>query len=395
MRIAVIVPRYGQDVVGGAENQARGFAKEAVCRGWTVEVWTTCARSHYTWENVYPAGSEESDGVVIHRFPVTRWNPDRQAELEIHLASQGALPVADQYAWLRSGAHSVPLYEYIAKCAAKFDVLITLPYVMPLTHYAAWVAPERVVMWPCLHNEPYAYMEPVRLLLESVWGVMFNSPEEGELATRLLGMRPRHYAVLGEGVTLASPVHQPEGNLSRYLLYIGRLEEGKNLSTLYEYVCQYAEEGGDIRLVVLGSGPVKPPTHSAFDYRGFVSEREKANACASALALCQPSLNESFSLTIMESWLAGRPVLVHEDCAVTRGHVRRSKGGLWFRTYDEFVGAVEWLRTSPDMATRMGHNGREYVRRNYTWEAVVDRFECIVTAWQESAQGTSAEYLEA
>ena len=53
MRIAVVVPRYGQDILGGAESQARGFANEAVRRNWTVEMWTTCARSHYDWENVF------------------------------------------------------------------------------------------------------------------------------------------------------------------------------------------------------------------------------------------------------------------------------------------------------------------------------------------------------
>lgn len=382
MRVAVVVPRYGPDVVGGAETQARGFAQEAARRGWTVEVWTTCARSHYTWKNVYPAGSEESNGVIVRRFLITQWDRGRQAEIEVCLASRGALPVADQYAWLASGAHSAPLYRYIADHADRFDVLVVLPYAMPLTHYAAWTAPEHVVMWPCLHNEPYAYMEPVRLLLESVWGVMFNSPEESDLAIRLLGIRPHRYAVLGEGVILTLSSHRPKSD--SHLLYVGRLEEGKNLSLLYAYVHRYAESGGDIRLVVLGDGPLKPSKHPAFDYRGFVAEEEKALAYATALALCQPSLNESFSLTLMESWLAGRPVLVYGDCAVTRGHVQRSGGGLWFRAYEEFVGAVEWLKANPDLASRMGHNGGEYVRRNYTWEAVADRFERIVTAWQRT-----------
>ncbi|MGH2543656.1 MAG: glycosyltransferase, partial [Ardenticatenaceae bacterium] len=68
--------------------------------------------------------------------------------------------------------------------------------------------------------------------------------------------------------------------------------------------------------------------------------------------------------------------------AVTRGHVQRSRGGLWFRSYDEFVGTIEWLHQNPTLATRMGQNGHTYVRRNYTWPAVVDRFERTLAGWR-------------
>jgi len=384
MKVAIVVPRYGPDVLGGAESQARGFAEEIARRGWPVEVWTTCVRSLYTWENVYPAGHSEEQGVVVRRFPITQYDPIRQAELYNRIGSRGFLTVDDQYAWLESGAHSARLYEHVARYAAEFDVLVVLPYAMPLAHYAAWTAPARVVMWPCLHDEPIVYTEPVHLLLTSVWGVMFNSPEESNLALRL-GVRLNHYAVLGEGVTLICPESNSDEHMVQHhvLLYAGRLEEGKNLSLLYNYVRRYADEGRHIRLVVLGQGPAKPPRHPAFEYRGFVPEEEKASVYASALALCQPSLNESFSLTIMESWLATRPVLVHADCAVTRGHVHRSKGGLWFRTYEEFVCAIEWLQAHPDLAARMGRNGRQYVLANYSWSAVVNRFKSLVQRWKD------------
>jgi glycosyltransferase involved in cell wall biosynthesis len=161
-------------------------------------------------------------------------------------------------------------------------------------------------------------------------------------------------------------------------LYIGRLEEGKNVPLLYDYVRRYVEDGGNLQLIVGGSGPRHPPAHPAFDYRGFVSEEEKMSLCASALALCQPSLNESFSITIMESWLAGRPVLVHRDCRVTQGHVERSKGGLWFSTYEIFSETIDWLLRTPRQASQMGQNGQKYVHENYSWKIVVERLELLL-----------------
>lgn len=387
MRLAIVVPRYGLDIAGGAETLACGFAEEMVRREWDIEVWTTCARSHYTWKNSHSSGQTIMNGVLVRRFLVDDWLPDERATIDVELSTRGKLPLTNQYIWLAHGPHSVRLYKHIAAHAADFDYLIMLPYASPLVQYAAWVAPEKTIVWPCLHNEPYAYMEPTSLLLENVWGVMFNAPEEGQLATETLGLNMARHAVLGVGVgqdldldtTVSSAVSQDI--LVKNLLYMGRLEDGKNLSILYYYVRRYVKEGGDIKLTLFGRGPLILPHYDFFDYRGFASKRDKARACASALALCQPSLNESFSLVIMESWLMGRPVLVHRDCAITQGHVQRSKGGLWFRTYEEFVAAFEWLRDHPQEATQMGANGRAYVRQNYTWSAVADRFEKIIQAW--------------
>ena len=121
MRIAIVVPRYGPDVLGGAETLARGFAEEAARRGWTVEIWTTCAHSHYTWKNVHQAGRKDHQGVIVRRFPIAHGDAERHTELDTRMAHQTHLPVADQYAWLDSGAHSALLYEYVAHHATEFE----------------------------------------------------------------------------------------------------------------------------------------------------------------------------------------------------------------------------------------------------------------------------------
>ncbi|HYN88129.1 MAG TPA: hypothetical protein VER55_06345, partial [Ardenticatenaceae bacterium] len=232
LRIAIVVHRYGEEVAGGAEGQARGFAEEAARRGWAVEVWTTCVRDHYTWQNEYPPGSERHGGVLVRRFPVIQWEKDAHGELELALEWRGSLPAPDQFEWLDTGVHSPALYEHVARHASDYDVLVALPYSQGLVHYAAWIAPRRVVLWPCLHNEAYACLQPVHLLLETVWGVMFNSPEEGDLATRQLGIRPQRAAILGEGVTLNLLAAAPSGDRRGDLLFVGRLEDGKSLALL-------------------------------------------------------------------------------------------------------------------------------------------------------------------
>lgn len=387
MSLAFIVPRYGPDILGGVETFARYFAEETAAAGRHVEVWTTCATDYYSWQNTHTPGREEQHGVVVHRFPISHWDRHQYAALNKRLHRFYTLPVAEQYAWLRHGPHSLPLYEHVAGHASQFEALIVLPYLSSITFYAAWAAPERVIMFPCLHNEIYTYMQPFRLLLESVSSVLFLSPEECHLATGRLHMRLRHHDVLGMGVG-PFPTGQPpqQRATSPYLLYSGRLEEAKNLATLYKYVQRYVDEGGELQLVITGRGGLKPPDHAAFDLRGFVSEDERRALTAAALALCQPSLNESFSIVMMESWLAGRPVLVHEKCAVTRGHVQRSNGGLTFATYEQFRDAVTWLLAHPEEADSMGRNGRVYVQQNYTWPTILDRFAAILASRQKKLQ---------
>lgn len=386
MRLAIVVPRYGRDVIGGAEGQARGIAEEGARRGWCVEVWTTCAKSHYTWHNVYRATSEREGYVTVRRFPVTDWNPGQHTELDNRLAMCGWIPFRDEEMWLESGAHSVPLYAHIAAHSRNFDVVIAMPYAAPLVHYAAWaVQGARCVVIPCLHDEAYAYMEVVRLLLEHTDGVLFLSPEEKALAVDRLGIQPVRVGVIGGGLSAPTSAQagrrSPAGRGLPYLLYVGRLEEGKNLRLLYDCVRMVRQKHKEVRLVVVGDGPYRPPKDPAFEYRGYVPDHERSTAYAGALTLCQPSLNESFSMTIMESWLQSTPVLVHADCPVTVGHVRRAAGGLYFGDCLEFNETVRWLLSHSGLAQRMGANGRQYVLTNYTWPVVMDRLWALWSDW--------------
>jgi len=394
VKLAIVTPRYGPDVIGGAEAQARGLAEAAARHGWEVEVWTTCASSHYTWENVYPPGTEEKAGVVLRRFPISHWDPDGLGSYNNQLLLTGHLGLDDELAWLRSGAHSESLYSHVRAHSPEFDVVVVLPYASSLVQTSAWqVMGAALVIWPCLHDEPYAYMQLVRSLFERADGLMFLSPEERTFALHRLRLDLSHSAVVGGGLSPALGATSVEYDVKvdhsarPYLLYIGRLENGKNVPLLYSCVQEARDSGLDIRLVVLGRGPMEPPSDSAFDYRGFVNDREKAAVCAGALALCQPSINESFSMTIMESWLASTPVLVHADCSVTRGHVTRSCGGLYFRDALEFQEEVRWLLAHPRLAHRMGQNGRRYVLDNYLWGSVIDRFQTILATWGYSSYG--------
>jgi glycosyltransferase involved in cell wall biosynthesis len=107
---------------------------------------------------------------------------------------------------------------------------------------------------------------------------------------------------------------------------------------------------------------------------GFVSVEDKHNAFAAAEFLCNPSWFESFSLVIMESWLAKRPILVSEHCAVTTNFCHETNGGLYYNNYREFRECIIYLRENKETGDRMGENGFEYVMEHFTHKKIAQNY---------------------
>lgn len=391
-RIAFVVPRYGEDVLGGAETLARSLAEEVARADLAeVQVLTTCARDHLTWRNELPSGPEEVQGVFVLRFPIdhTGWDRERYHALHERLIQHDRLSPDEQYDWVDSSAHSPALYAYLDACGHEYDLLIFVPYLFGTTYYGSAIHPDRSILWPCLHDEVYAYLEPTREMFCACRGIMFNTYPEQRLAQRLYG---RHAGgrIVGFGLEpfLTNPQrfrHRME-LVAPFLLYSGRLEGAKNVPVLVQHFLRYKQQRNhDLKLVLMGSGPAAIPYHPDIVQTGFLQGQEKLDAYAAASLLCQPSVNESFSIVIMESWLYRVPVLVHADCEVTRYHVVRSGGGLYFREYDEFEATLDLLLEDGKLRQRLGQNGYEYVRGTYSWNQVLERFNVALDHWQDPA----------
>jgi glycosyltransferase involved in cell wall biosynthesis len=388
VRLAFVVPRYGEEVLGGAETITRRLVERLPRSEFDAEVLTTCANDMVTWENVYPAGPVEVNGIAVLRFPIDHRSHDkrRYRELMVKIANHWPMTEDEEYEWIEHSAHSPELYAHIARHGGEFDLLVMGPYLFGTTFYGTALRPGQTVLWPHLHDEPFAHFTETRLMMESCRGLMFNSQPEMSLAREKLGIRNPRASVVGEGLEQAPAdperFRRRSGVRDPFLLYAGRWDETKNLLMLLSHFIEYKRRRpGTLRLVLIGDGPLPIPAHPDILPIGFQSEQAKQDVYAAATALCQPSLMESFSLVIMESWLAGVPVMVHGHCPVTRHHVLNCNGGLYFTSADEFAGVVDWFLDHPIERQQMGSLGREYVRREYNWQAVLDRFRESLQLW--------------
>ena len=161
-------------------------------------------------------------------------------------------------------------------------------------------------------------------------------------------------------------------------MFAGRRERGKGwdwlLAAFHFAIRQYALP---FDLVTIGVSPADtPPDLSGRVHDlGYLDEAEVADAFAAATAYVQPSTNESFSRTIMESWLAGTPVLAAAGSEVLRWHCDRSGGGLTFVDEFELAQCLSFLAAAPHEAASLAKSGREYVLANYRWDVVLDAME--------------------
>lgn len=161
------------------------------------------------------------------------------------------------------------------------------------------------------------------------------------------------------------------------MVYAGRKDSGKNVDTLLKYFSQYKRNAkSSMKLILLGGGSIEIPEDIKKDVLdlGFVPLQDKYDAFAGAEMLCNPSKFESFSLVLMESWLCKRPVLVYGGCEVTKRFAIQSKGGCYFQNAEEFATAVTYITEHPEEAKAMGENGYRYVKDNFIWEVVRERY---------------------
>ena len=387
-KIGFVIPWYGEDIPGGAEMELREVATHLQRAGMDVEILTTCVREFSAdWnENYYSAGTAVVEDIAVRRFPVRRRDTAAFDRVNRRLMEGQHLSLQEEKTFVEEMVNSPQLYEYLKDASDDYALYVFIPYMFGTTYYGMQACPEKSVLIPCFHDEAYLYLRLFRQAYIQARGIIYNAMPEMELANKVYDFTTTEQICMGIGMdpnicANADAFRKAYRIQKPFLLYAGRKDAGKNVHTLLRYFAEYKQRHGDsdLQLVLIGGGSIEIPASVRDDVYdlGFVSRQDKYDAMAAAELLCQPSHNESFSLVIMESWLCGRPVLVHSQCAVTRDFARRANGGLYFRNYFEFEGCVQYILTHPEQARTMGQNGGAFVRENFDWDVIVEKYRAF------------------
>jgi glycosyltransferase involved in cell wall biosynthesis len=423
MRIAIVIQRYGAEVLGGSEHLCRLVAERLAAQH-DVEVLTTCARDYVTWANAYPEGADRVRGVTIRRFANARTRDQASFNSYSDWIYANPHSHSDEIEWLKQQGPWCPaLIDYLRRQQQHYDVLLFFTYLYAPTVLGLEVNPGKSVLVSTAHDEPAIRLELFKKVFASPAAICYLTDSERQFVQETFPERPLLEEVTGVGVDIpqqhpyprmpAAPDEEPTGAegdrdaaaaaaaddeaaprefashlLARgsafrrrhrlygpIVLYGGRIDPGKGCEELIEYFSAYVADGGTATLALMGVKLMSLPEEPFIRFAGLLTDRERLQALEAATIVVCPSPYESLSLLALEALAVGTPILANARSAVLVEHCVRSNGGLYYADQDEFVECMRVLVGDERLRQALGRNGRDYVRRNFRWDVVLGKYE--------------------
>ena len=385
LKLAYVVPRYGTEIIGGAENATRMLSEALVRLGRAqVEILTTTALSMDTWANHFPARTETLNGVTVHRFAVDGERaPNFAAATRRALAAPAAQSMDEAAELIRmQGPVSHGLLEAIS--VGDYDAVLFYPYLYHPTVEGVGLAKAPTIMHPAAHDEPVIDLPIFESVFAAVSGFAYHTAAERAVVESRFQVAEKPSIDLGMGF---EPHQGTSGGYLReigiagrpFLLCLGRVDAPKGTTLLVDLFREYKERNpSDLALVVAGPIYIAPNPAPDVHVVGPVSEAAKEELLSECSALVSPSAFESFAIVLLEAWAKRKPVLVNSVCAATSEQVQRSGGGLRFDGFETFEAALNLLTGDAAAAARLGAAGRRYAMSRYHWPDLIDRYVAFV-----------------
>jgi len=384
--IAVVIHRYGKDVMGGAEKHAEQ-AVAVLKDKFKITVITTTALDYITWKNHYPQGNGFEENVEIIRFPVKK---EREINIfnsysEIFFSKQ-LKTLSEEEDWFNlQGPECPKLVEYLKNNYNQFDCFVFFTYLYYTTVYGLPTVADKSILIPTSHNEPPIYLQKIKDVFSKTWGLLFNTDSEREMVYRIHPEATKR-SVIG-GIYIECPENIKKLSKpfdGKYCLYFGRLERGKGIYELFDNFLALKTIHPDLQLVCLGKSNPEIKPRMGIVFPGFVSDKEKWAYIHHSEFIVMPSQLESLSMTLLEGFAAGKPALVNANCDVLVDHCRRSGAGMWYTDYNEFIAEAEYLMNSSNLRRKMGKNGVDYVKRYYSMKRISGIYTDFINSLIES-----------
>lgn len=379
MKIAFVVQRCGEEIIGGAEGLCLNLAIK-LSHDFEIEIITTCALDYMTWKNYFPSGVSNVKGITVTRFKTDfERNVDDFNSLSNKVLT-GSHSLDEELLWMKKqGPFSTELFNFIKNNQNTYDIFIFFTYLYATTFYGIQPVFSKSILIPLGHDEAPLKLAIYDKIFQKTKGIIFQTEEELDVITNRFDISHARTTLAGLGVD--DPVLPPKNYVPKnkldfeYVLYIGRIDESKGCSELIDYFSRYVKDTkSDLKLVLVGPKIFEFETSENVLYFGVLDEMEKSNVLKNSLIFIMPSPYESFSIATMEAWLFNKPVIVNAKSNVLKGHCVKGNSGLFYENYEEFAGCMNLLLSNHELREKLGKNGFRYVKENYGWEKVARRY---------------------
>jgi glycosyltransferase involved in cell wall biosynthesis len=387
--------------VGGAQTLVRRVAEGLVARhGHRVRVITTDALHAPGGSDPgrVPVGREMIGGVEVVRLPVARRTQDlaRAARRLGARLGRPIVPSASSY-----GPWGAQLARAALSAGRRSDVLVGVS--APFTTVpAAWAATRRgraaFVAAPILHlGEWSPTASLVRLLVAADRCIALTPAEREWLLAR--GAQESCVEVVPPGCD------EVEGAVDRIearrrlgmgdgpvVAVVGRLAAQKGIDAMLAACPALLAEHPELTVLLAGTrtawsgldeslAAMAPEVAARVLVIDGFTDQQRPDIFGAADVVVVPSREEAFGMVVVEAWAVGRPV-VASDIAAIRSVVRDGVDALLVAVGDPegLARAVSGLLHDEDRAASMGAAGHDRVASEFSWDAVVDRWNEILVA---------------
>ncbi len=403
MRVAHFVQGY-EPAIGGTEYLIQRVSEELVNTFRDeVTVYTTNAYNCEAFTNpgtkVMPAGEEVIKNVRVKRYPVfNRLSPALNVAQKVGFRFR--LPRND----LIRTAYSGPLLPGLWSDLSRVDADVVAASSFPLMHmHYAGIAARRsgaaLVLHGGLHPDDAwgfdrsviykaiakadAYIANTTFERDFLLG---KDIEREKIHVIGVGTDPEKFAGADPSIVRERLGWQDDPIIA----FVGQQGGHKGIETLLKAMPLVWRQLPEAKLIIAGSrtnysavldGLIEgfgPAEQKRVVMIPNFEEREKAEIIAAADVFASPSGFESFGITYLEAWAAGKPVIGCRSGAVPSVITDGQDGILVdYKDDHELGGALLELLFDRRLRDTLAANGQKKVMENYTWKIVGDRFRAV------------------
>lgn len=168
---------------------------------------------------------------------------------------------------------------------------------------------------------------------------------------------------------------------TKTILFLGRIGKRKGVDILLKAMIDVVKVIPDARLVIGGDGDIESfqsmcsPLGGSVTFLGWIGPEDKEKELNNAAVYCLPSWNEGLPMSILEAMSAGLPVVSTPVGGIPEAVIHGQNGYLVPPGDDSALAqALIRLLSDPELATKMGHEGRRLYEEHFSADRMCASF---------------------
>jgi glycosyltransferase involved in cell wall biosynthesis len=301
--------------------------------------------------------------------------------------------------------HIHAIFSYASIPAAFYAKRYRVPYIVrPLGVLNRWGMQNR---HPWLKQLSFRFIE--QHILAGAAAIHYTSKQE-QIEAEELGVTNRAVVIPNavDDVLLVSSfptgrfrAHYPQFADRVIILFLSRVDQKKGLDILLPAFAQVKERFPEVRLVIAGNGDVdfigqlqqeakRLKIDKGVLWTGFLSGEEKRYALADADIFALPSYSENFGIAVVEAMACGLPVVISDQVGIHHEVATAQAGIVTKCEINEIAHALSLFTSDAKQRSRMGENGRRWVRQHCSSKTVTEK---LIALYQQVIRSSCEDQL--